>query len=387
VKNLKDLFLLDPEVAFLNHGSFGACPHPVMAAYQDWQRRLERQPVAFLGRELAGHLLSARQILGAYLGAAAEDLVFISNATYGVNAVARSLRLQPGDEILSTDHEYGACDKTWQHLCDRQGAVYRRQPIPLPASSNEEILEQIWAGANERTRLIFCSHITSPTALTLPAAELCRRARQAGILCMIDGAHAPGQIDLDLEGIGADFYTGNCHKWMLAPKGSAFLYARRERQDLLEPLVVSWGWQAAADFTTGSRFVDLHQWRGTDDPSACLTVPAAIQFMKQHNWAQVRLSCHTLLAQAVERLESITGMPALYPPGQPGFSQMAAVEIPWQPDLKAAKDRLYADFRVEVPLLDWNGRHFVRISVQGYNTSADLDRLAAGLAALLEQTE
>jgi isopenicillin-N epimerase len=383
VDSLKDLFLLDPEVAFLNHGSFGACPQPVLAACQDWQRRLERQPVAFLGRELAGYLLAARQDLGAYLGAQAEDLVFIPNATYGVNAVARSLHLQPGDEILTTDHEYGACDKTWQHLCDRQGAAYRRQPIPLPAASNEQILEQIWEGVNQRTRLIFFSHITSPTALTLPAAEVCRRARQAGILSMIDGAHAPGQIDLDLEAIGADFYTGNCHKWMLAPKGSAFLYARRECQDLLEPLVVSWGWQAEADFTTGSRFVDLHQWRGTDDPSACLAVPAAIQFMAQHDWAQVRLSCHTLLAQAVERLAGITGMPALYPPDQSGFVQMAAVEIPRQPDLKPVKARLYAEHRVEVPLLEWNGRHFVRISVQGYNTSADLDRLAAGLRQTL----
>ena len=383
MESLKDLFLLDPSVVFLNHGSFGACPKPVLAAYQEWQCRLERQPVEFLGRELAGHLLSARQALGSYLGAPAENLVFIPNATYGVNAVARSLDLKPGDEIITTDHEYGACDKTWQYLCARQGAAYKRQPIPLPAPSKDEILEQIWAGVSERTRLIFCSHITSPTALTLPVADLCQRARREGILTLVDGAHAPGHIDLDLQSIQADFYTGNCHKWMLAPKGSAFLYARGERQSLLEPLVVSWGWQAAADFTAGSRFVDLYQWRGTDDPSACLAVPAAIQFMAGHRWEEVRANCRMLLAQAIERLAAATGLPPVYPEPASSFAQMAVVEIPFQMDLKGLKERLYAKYRVEVPLLEWNGRHFARISVQGYNSASDLDRLTVALTALL----
>ena len=382
---MKDLFLLDPSVVFLNHGSFGACPKPVFAAYQEWQRRLERQPVQFLGRELAGHLLSARQALGSYLGSPAENIVYIPNATFGVNAIARSLDLQPGDEILTTDHEYGACDKTWEFVCRKRGAAYIRQPIRMPTGPPEEVFEQIWAGVSEQTRLIFCSHITSPTALTLPVAQLCQRARQAGILTLVDGAHAPGQIDLDLEAIQADFYTGNCHKWMLAPKGSAFLYARPEVQALVEPLVVSWGWQAAEDFSSGSAFVDRFQWRGTDDPSACLAVPAAIQFMAEHDWPAVRRRGHGLLEQALERIASLTGLTGMYFNPESDFQQMAVAPIPLQADLVRFQKRLYADYRVEVPCIEWNGRHFIRISIQGYNTADDLERLIAALQALLRE--
>ena len=235
--NLKRHFLLDPTVTFLNHGSFGATPKPVFAAYQDWQRRLERQPVLFLGREIDGLLRQSRQALGEYLDAAADDLVYIPNATHGVNIVARSLALQPGDEILTTDHEYGACDYTWEFVCKKTGATYIHQPIPLPVQSEDEIIEQFWQGVTLRTKVIYLSHITSPTALRLPVEQICQRARQAGIWTLVDGAHAPGQIPLDLKAVGADFYTGNCHKWLLSPKGAAFLYARREAQPLIEPLI------------------------------------------------------------------------------------------------------------------------------------------------------
>ena len=209
---LRNQFLLDPEVVFLNHGSFGACPRPVFAAYQQWQHELERQPVRFLGRELGGLLAEVRGRLGEYLHVPAGELVLIPNATYGVNVVARSLALGPGDEVLTTDHEYGACDKTWEFICGKTGADYVHQPIPLPAESAEAILEQFWAGVTPRTRLIFLSHITSPTALCLPVEAICQRARAAGILTLIDGAHALGQVPLDLIALGADFYTGNLHK-------------------------------------------------------------------------------------------------------------------------------------------------------------------------------
>ncbi len=210
--SLKHLFLLNPDITFLNHGSFGACPRPVFEDYQAWQRRLELQPVQFLINSLPDLLHEARSQLGKYLNAAADELVFLPNATYGVNVIARSLELQPGDEVLATNHEYGACDRTWQFVCQKNGVVYRRQPVHLPAASPSEIVEQVWMGVNERTRLIFISHISSPTALSIPVAELCARARQAGILTLVDGAHAPGQIAVDLGAIGADYYTGNCHK-------------------------------------------------------------------------------------------------------------------------------------------------------------------------------
>lgn len=382
--HIKDLFLLDPSVTFLNHGSFVACPEPVMAVYQDWQRRLERQPVQFLGVELGGYMQAARRDLGEYLKTSADHLVFIPNATFGVNVVARSLQLQPGDEILSTDHEYGACDRIWQFVCEKNGAVYVRQPIPLPLRSSEEIIERVWSGVTERTRLLFLSHITSPTALTLPVAELCARARQAGILTLIDGAHAPGQIPLDLPALGADFYTGNCHKWMMAPKGAGFIFARREVQALIEPLVVSWGWRAEPDFSSGTQFVDYLQWRGTDDPSACLAVPAAIRFMQEYAWDSVRNQCHDLLHQALHRINAITGIASVYPSDSGYYHQMAIAELPQQPDLKQLKKRLYEIFKIEVPCIEWNGRHLVRISVQGYNTLEDIQRLISALERLLE---
>ena len=394
---LKDLFLLDPEVVFLNHGSFGACPKPVFEAYQEWQRRLERQPVHFLGTEFTEHMRVARAALGGYLGAEADDLVFVPNATYGVNVIARSLDLQPGDEILTSDHEYGACDRAWTFVCRKSGAVYRHQPVGYPAGSAEEIAEQIWQGVTGQTRLIFLSHITSPTGLTLPVAEICARARQVGILTLIDGAHAPGQISLDLEALGADFYTGNCHKWMLAPKGAAFLHARREAQEMVEPLVVSWGWEQPESELPESkqpeslklsgcselgRFIEEQEWRGTDDPSACLAVPAAIDFMRRHDWAPLRPACHALAKQAIRRIQELTDLPCAYQ-HEHSYHQMAVAELPRQRDLPAFKARLYEKHRVEAPCIEWNGRHFIRISVQGYNEQRDIDCLIDALRQML----
>ncbi|RPH55584.1 MAG: aminotransferase class V-fold PLP-dependent enzyme, partial [Chloroflexi bacterium] len=191
---IKDCFLLDPEVVFLNHGSFGATPRPVFEAYQAWQTRLERQPVLFLGRELDGLLRESRQALGQYLNADADDLVYIPNATHGVNIIARSLDLKPGDEILASDHEYGACDYTWEFACKKSRSAYIHQEIPLPVQSEDEIVEQFWQGVSPRTKVIYLSHITSPTALRLPVEEICRRGREAGIITIVDAAHSPGQI-------------------------------------------------------------------------------------------------------------------------------------------------------------------------------------------------
>jgi isopenicillin-N epimerase len=383
MSSLKELFLLDPSVVFLNHGSFGACPRPVFEDYQAWQRLLERQPVKFLGREFNQRMRQARVALGEYLHAGADDLVFVPNATHGVNIVARSLEFEPGDEILTSDHEYGACNNTWESVCRRTGAAYVRQPIPFPVTTQEETLEQFWQGVTPRTRLIFLNHISSPTALRFPVEEICLRARQAGILTFIDGAHAPGQIPLDLDAIGADFYTGNCHKWMMAPKGAGFLYTRQERQFLIEPLVVSWGYSAGEKTTTGSQYIDYLEWTGTRDPAAALSVPAAIQFMEDYHWDGVRLFCHELLSQALRRIGDLTGLAPVYPEGQEFFSQMAVAPIPPVTDPVKLKSCLYDEFHVEIPLTEWNGRHFLRISVQGYNTQEDIDSLVKALEVLL----
>ncbi|MBK7176690.1 MAG: aminotransferase class V-fold PLP-dependent enzyme [Chloroflexi bacterium] len=384
MNKLRDQFLLNPDIVFLNHGSFGATPRPVFAAYQEWQRLLEAQPVQFIATDMPGYFAAARERLAAYLHAAAADLVYVPNATFGVNVVARSLKLGPGDEILTTDHEYGACDNAWVFACGQTGAIYRHQPITLPVSSADEMVAQFWQGVTPRTKVIYLSHITSPTALRLPVEAICARARQAGILTLIDGAHAPGQIDLDLPALGADFYTGNCHKWMMSAKGAGFLYARPEAQPLLEPLIVSWGWGPNRDFSFGSDFLDYFQWWGTKDPAAALSVPVALDFMAIHDWTAVRQQCHELAVETLGRLTELTHLPPIYPASPDFFGQMVAAPLP-QLDAKELKRRLYAEYRVEVPVVAWNGRQFIRVSIQGYNTRSDVDALVAALAELLPQ--
>ncbi|MFZ1042568.1 MAG: aminotransferase class V-fold PLP-dependent enzyme [Anaerolineales bacterium] len=381
---LKQYFLLDPNVVFLNHGSFGAAPKPVIEAYQNWQQRLERQPVLFLARELDGLLLQSRRALGEYLNADANDIVYIPNATHGVNIIAHSLQLKPGDEILTTDHEYGACDYTWDFICMKTGAKYVHQPVPLPVHSEDEIVERFWSGITPRTKIVYLSHITSSTALRLPVEEICRRAREAGILTVIDAAHSPGQIPVDLQALNADIVFGNCHKWLLNVKGSAFLYVRHDLQNLIEPLIVSWGYNPTPETTTDSRFIDLLQWTGTKDPTAALTVPTALQFMRDHNWDHVRFQCHTLLRHAIQQICDLTKLPSLYPLDSDYYSQMGIAPLP-PSNLTALKNRLYDEYKIEVPLTEWKDKQFIRISVQGYNVQEDIDALLYALEVLLPQ--
>jgi isopenicillin-N epimerase len=257
--------------------------------------------------------------------------------------------------------------------------------VPLPVSSAAEVAagsaDTIWAGVTGRTRVLYLSHITSPTALTFPVAELSRRARAASILTVVDGAHAPGQIPLDLAELGADIYTGNLHKWLCAPKGAGFLWARAEVQPLLEPLVVSWGYGPERTRFEETDFVSAMSWLGTDDYSAYLSVPAAIRFQEEHDWPAVRVRCNQLLAETLARIAELTGLPPVYPTEMGLFHQMAIARIPQQANLRAFKERLFDAHRIEVPCNEWRGAHFMRMSVQGYNTPQDLDRLVGVLAA------
>jgi isopenicillin-N epimerase len=306
-------------------------------------------------------------------------LVYVTNATTGLNIVARSLALGPGDEVLASDHEYGALDRTWRFLSRKRGFTYTNQPVRVPITGAAELVESFWRAITPATRVIFLSHITSPTAVIFPVEEICRRARAAGILTVIDGAHAPGQIPLDLDALGADVYSGNLHKWLCAPKGAAFLYARPEVQHLVEPLVVSWGWESE---TPGpSRFIDEQEWTGTRDLSPFLTVPAAIQYQHEHDWPRVRAACHGLLQSALQRIRQRGALPLLYPDTPEWYSQMGTAQLPPQTDIIALKARLYDEYRVEVPLIEWNGHKLVRVSIQAYNTLADVDRLLEALSA------
>lgn len=380
---MRDEFLLDPELTFLNHGSFGACPRAVLDELQRWQREMERNPVEFLGRRSAGLLAASRARLAASLGAAPEHLVYVPNATTGVNIVARSLALRPGDEVLATDHEYGACDATWLQVCAQRGANYRRVEIPLPFE-RERFVERLLAAVTPRTKLVFASHVTSTTALIFPVAELCAGARAQGVATLIDGAHAPGQIELDLDAIGADFYTGNCHKWLCAPKGAGFLHARPERHLALDAPVVSWGYVAGDgghtgfDAYTGRTLLERRlQWQGTRDIAAWLAVPAAIDFQARHDWPSVRRRCHALALDALQRLAARHGLEPIG--GEEDFAQMVAIPVP-HADAEALRARLFDESRIEIPVTRHGGRSFVRLSVQGYNGPDDIERLLAAPA-------
>ena len=379
MNELRKHFLLDLEVVFLNHGSFGATPRPVFDVYQEWQLKLENQPVEFLDREFRNNLRKARSRLGAYLKADPGNLVFIPNATFGVNIIASSLDFLPGDEVLTSNHEYGACDNVWSYWSQKKGIKVIRQPIPLPLPSMDEVVEIFWNGVTNQTRLIFLSQITSSTAVRFPVEEICKRAQEAGIMTLIDGAHAPGQIELNLEDLEADFYSGNCHKWLLAPKGAAFLYTKPERQDLIQPLVVSWGWGKNCPYQSDSQYHAYLEWWGTIDPAPYLAVPAAIQFQKDHDWAAVRKECRRLLENGLAEIDSITGMPSIYGKDQDNYLQLAAAELP--KDLRPDKLQswLYEKFNIEIPVIDWEGRWFIRPSVQGYNTEGDLELLVSAL--------
>lgn len=360
---MRDRFLLDRDVCFLNHGSFGACPAPVLEEFLEWQRELERQPVEFIQRRLDGLLDEARAPLAAFVGADVEDVAFVANATTAVNVVARSLPLERGDEVLATDLEYGACDLAWEHWCGRAGARYVRQPLDLA-----DPVGSLLAGATARTRAVFVSHVTSATALVLPVAEICARARELGLLSVVDGAHAPAQVELDLGTLGADFYAGNCHKWLCAPKGSGFLWARREQHERLESPIVSWGWQG------GGTFRSRIELQGTQSPAAWLATPAAIRFVEEHD---DRAASHALALEARAALADLFGTEPVAPDAS-FVGRMASLPIPPGVDGDELKRRLYDEHRIEVPVAGG----LLRASFALYNDRGDLERLLAGLSSI-----
>jgi isopenicillin-N epimerase len=383
--NLSSLFLLDPDVTFLNHGSFGACPRPVFESYQRWQLKLERQPVAFLDpdRGLSVWMRDAREALAGVVGAYAEDIVGLTNATVGLNIVAQSLDLKPGDEILTTDHEYAALEKTWAYVARRTGARIVVVKIPLPLTKEDQFTDAILAGFTDRTRVLFLSHITSATALVFPIDRAVAAAKERGIWTVIDGAHTPGHIPLNLKILDADYYAGNCHKWMMAPKGSAFLYVRKELQTAINPLVISHGWTEDASqpgvkgVFGNTPFIDGIEMQGTRDPSAWLTVPDAIKFGLEHNWKKVADQCRVLVQDTASRVAKLTGLPAL---GSPEFCapQMVAMPVPKCEPMEL-KLFLLGQYGIEIPVFNWQDKTIVRVSAQGYNTQKHMDILVAAL--------
>ena len=371
-EELRREFLIDPEIAFLNHGSFGACPQPVFERYQVRQRELEREPVDFLDRHLPALLDTARAALADYVGCHAEDLGFVQNATTGVNLAARSLALGPDDEVLATDLEYGACDLAWEWACRRAGARYVRAPIPLPLRGPSEVVDALFAHASERTRAVYVSHVTSTTGLVLPLEEIVARARALDLVTIVDGAHAPAQVPVDLSALGADYYSGNAHKWLCAPKGTGFLHVQPEHQDRVDAAIVSWGYRE------GNTFSQRIEKQGTRDPAAWLTVPNAIRFQAEHGWDAVRERSRRLACDARHDLCELLGTEPLAPDSM--IAQMAVVRLPRpMPELS---QRLFTRHRVEIPLD--RGHDLLRLSVAGYTTRDEIDRLLAALVRELD---
>ena len=395
--NIARQFLLREDVVFLNHGSFGDCPRPVFEAYQQWQLELERQPVAFLGgasaflggKGLTDRMRVPRVALAPELGTSPEDIVGVVNATEGLNIIAQSLDLKAGDEIVTTDHEYSSLEKTWAYVCRRTGARVVVVKVPMPFVSDAAFTEALVAAFTARTRVLYLSHITSPTALVFPIEAVIQEAKRRGIWTVIDGAHAPGHIPLDLTAMDVDFYSGNLHKWLMSPKGSAFLYVRPELQKLINPLVISHGWTAGSKAPDAkgafgnSPFIDEIEMQGTRDPAAWLAVPAAIAFCKEHDWTSVQAQCRELAQDTARRIGELTG---LAPLSLPEFCapQMVAIPLPDTGlDPLVFHDTLATRYRIEIPVFKWQEHYICRLSVQGYNSKPQMDLLIEALTEIL----
>ncbi|MBM0740572.1 aminotransferase class V-fold PLP-dependent enzyme [Phormidium sp. CLA17] len=374
---------LDPAIAFLNHGSFGACPIAVLDKQQHYRQQMERQPLQFLGVDIEPLLDEARSALAPFVGADAADLVFVPNATTGVNAVLRSLKFQPGGELLTTNHEYNACRNALDYIAEREGLKIVVAEIPFPLTSSSQILAAVVSKISSRTRLALLDHVTSQTGLVFPLAELIQEFNQRGIETLIDGAHVPGMLPLNLRKLNATYYTGNCHKWLCSPKGAAFLYVRRDRQPNIRPLTISHG--ANADRPNRSRFHLEFDWMGTDDPTAYLCVPTAIQFMDSllpGGWAEMMATNRAL---AIAARETLCDALDISPPcPNELLGSLAVVPLPdgnWQ----TLHDALLKKYQIEVPIIPWGhplGRQ-IRISAQIYNHPAQYEYLAKALVELL----
>ena len=383
MENIADLFLLRKDITFLNFGSFGATPAPIFDAYQKWQRVLEAEPVQFIVFDGPGYLQTSREALAKYIGVAdKDDLVFVTNPSFAVNMVAKNFPLQPGDQILTTDIEYGACDRTWAYYCAQKGAEYVKQKITLPITSKEKFIEEFFAGITPKTKAVFISHITSATALNLPVHEICAIAKQKGLITFVDGAHGTAQTKVDLATLQADFYTGACHKWMMAPKGCSFLYAHKSVQPICDPLVVSWGYKALKP--SHSTFLDYHQMIGTRDFSAFLTVPDCLSFMEKYNWAVVSKKCHELVLSNAQRFFDLLGATPISPLTSEWIGQMISIPINTsEPEI--LQRTLFTEYQIEVPIMRQGKDVYLRYSINGFNSQSDMDRLYQVVAKLQQK--
>jgi isopenicillin-N epimerase len=392
-----NLWSLQPGVTYLNHGSFGPSPNSVIAARHEWMRRLEAEPMDFFVRQLENHLDGAREKLGAFVGTRGSNLLFVDNATVGMNIVARSFSLATGDEVLASDHEYGAVLRIWRQTCANRSARLVVQRLPERLESAEQVVDALFSGVTDRTKLLVVSHVTSPTAIILPIEEICRRARQRGLPVCVDGPHAPAAVPIEIDRLGCDYYTASCHKWLSAPFGSGFLFVHPRRQQQLEPPIVSWGKSLSG---RAPNWHDEFDWSGTRDYSAFLTIPDAIEFFEQIPNAGksatnasdsptgvklFRSYSHELARYARQRIVELTGLAPIIPDSTEWYGSMIALPLPdsvaetAEGHMHPLQTRLWEKHRIEVPVINWRGRRWIRVSCHLYNDRSDIDRLVDAL--------
>lgn len=380
--NYKELFLLDEQTTFLNFGSFGACPKEIFQAYQEWQLVLERQPVKFIAEDAFQYVQDSIDALAEFVNCPADNLVLVTNPSYAFNAVIRSLELTHGDEVLSTSLEYGAMIKTWEYYGSRKGFTFKQQQITLPIASKEEFLNEFWSGYTSRTKAVFLSHITSATGLILPVEEICIEARKRGLIIVVDGAHVPGHIPLDLSRLDVDYYTGACHKWMMAPKGCSFLYAANSVKDYIDPMVISWGYDAP--LKGPNRFFDYHQFNGTRDLSAFLTVRDTLKFRKKYDWENVSKKCRSFILNETSPIFNALSSSPLAPFNETFFAQMCSFPIRTN-DPTLLKQKLLYTHGIEIPVIEQNNQIYIRISWQAFNEQKDADKLLEAIFQLQKE--
>jgi isopenicillin-N epimerase len=381
--SVKSQFYLDSNITFLNHGSFGACPKPIFEEYQRFQLELESEPVYFILRKQKEYLQIAKDRLAKYVGCSANDFFFTHNPTFAVNTIMRNLDLKAGDEILSTNHEYGAMDRIWNFYCKKSGAKYIRQNISLPVVSKEKILEEFWSGYTPKTKIIFLNQISSTTALIFPVKEICDKARELGLITIIDGAHVPGQMDLDITELNPDFYTGTLHKWMLAPKGSSFLYVKKNFQQMLDPLIVGWGYESVAP--SGSQFLDYQEFQGTREISAFLCMPKVIDLLEKNDWKTKAKHCRAIILNNYQRFCDVLNTKPICPITEEFLVQMASIPVKTSNPV-GLKDMLFEKYKIEIPIMPLNGNYHIRYSINAYNSQEDLDILYQALEDIIATT-
>lgn len=381
---MKSQFLLNPNITFLNHGSYGACAKPIFENYQYWQLELEKEPIQFNTKKYYTYLKQSKLSLSLYLGCNEEDIYFTPNPTTAVNTIMRSLSFKKGDEILSTNCEYGAMDIIWDFYFRKTGVKYVKSNIKLPVIEKEFFLSEFWKGYSENTKAIFISHVSCITSLIQPLKEICKKARELGLLIIIDGAHVPGHIPLNINKLNPDFYIGTCHKWMLTPKGCSFLYVKKDKQNILEPLVIGWGYGSQENVE--NYFLECHQREGARDNAAYLTIPSALHFFNKYNWEEKSLLCKQLILDNYESLCSLLNSKPLCPISSEFLGQMCTIPINTNYPLEL-KELLYSKYKIEIPIIHSNGKTYMRVSLTPYNSQSDLDILRSALINIIDSTK